>query len=146
MSHPNQQSLLWKGNSHCLHMLFRHCHYTFCFSYTEDQENIMAYFTVHFVHNWDVKHTTVVRDKKSLVCCQKFPFFSHIACFNKSTYTGNAWKSCHPCPVSAASLSDLAVIPGYPHLSWLHRLTTRHEWLVSETWDKAICRSHRQWT
>lgn len=30
---------------------FRPCHYMFCFNYIKDQENIMAYFTAHFVHN-----------------------------------------------------------------------------------------------
>lgn len=122
---------------------FRLCRYMFCFNYIKDQENIMAYFTAHFVHNWDVKHTTVVSDMKALVYCQKFPFFRHVACFSKSTYTDNALKSCLY-PMSAASLSGLEVISGYPHLSWLHRLTTADEWLVNETWNGAICRGYSE--
>lgn len=90
-------------------------------------------FNCHFVYNWDVKHTAVFRDMKALMCCQKFTFFRHVICFNKSTHTDKALQSCHLYPMSEASFSDLAA--------------TRFcsPYLASQSWDEAVCGGHNQW-
>lgn len=99
----------WATHSACIGFFLLY-HYIFCFNYIEDQENIMDNFSVHFVHSEDIKHTTVVGDMEELVCCQNFPFSRHVACFNTSTSTDNALKSCCPYPMPAAPPSDLAII------------------------------------
>lgn len=80
----------------------------------------MAYFIVYFVHDKDVKCITVVGVMKALVCCQRFPFYREITCFNQPTCTDNAFKT-------APSLSELAETSCHPPFFWPHRLTTAIE-------------------
>lgn len=107
--------------------------YGLCFNCIKGQENVMAYLTVT-VYNWDVKYTAVFGDMKALMCCQRFTFFRHVICFNKSTHTDKALQSCHLYPMSEASFSDLAAT----------QLCSPY--LASQSWNVVVCGGHNQRT